>query len=139
MLGGERVRLDLRFAGGWPNDMRVWIADEEVVGIQFRLSAARAFANGRNQSLRFEPEPHNKFDPNAIKVLGLFTWWFFKRRVHLGYVSAFVAQLVAERGGCQQLAPCLTNIWWGGYVRDFIVIRFHIVEPRPPRSRKGKH
>jgi len=121
--------------------MRIWISDEEVAGIQHRISAARAFAKGRKQKLRFEREPRNHHDPNAIKVIGVYKGWFFTHSVHIGYVPADIAKLIAERGGFDELRPRLKNIWWGGYVRDFIVVRFDILEPKPPREerlKKGK-
>jgi hypothetical protein len=65
------VAKDLRFLPPIPEGMRIWAADEEVAGIQYRLSAVRAFARGRNRVLLFERKPRNQEDPNAIKVIGV--------------------------------------------------------------------
>ena len=125
---------DLRFLPDIPEGMRIFLADEEVAGVQHRLSNARAFARGRNQELRFEREPGNPHDPNAIKIIGIYKGWFFAHSVHIGYVPAEVANVIAERGMFSLIRPRLKNIWWGGYIRDYIVVRFDILEPKPPRE-----
>jgi hypothetical protein len=136
---GSRPK-DLRFLPDIPDGMRILVADEEVAGIQHRISNAKAFAKGSNHDLLLEPEPRNRHDPNAIKVIGVYKGWFFTHRVHIGYVPADVARIVAERGLVDRVCPRLKNIWWGGYVRDYIVVRFDILEPKPPREeRVPKH
>ena len=135
------MATDLRFLPDIPGGMRIWVTDVEVAGIQHRLSAARAFAKGRSHELLLEREPRNRHDTNAIKVIGVYEGWFFTHSVHIGYVPADIAKLVADRGDFDQLRPRLKNIWWGGYVRDFIVVRFDILEPKPSRKElllKGK-
>lgn len=127
--GKERwVTLD------FPEGMSLFFADEEVAGVQHRLPNLRAFAKGRNHALRLEREPNNRHDPNAIKVIGIYKGLFFTHRVHIGYVPAEIAEEIAEQNLFSQILPLLKNIWWGGYVRDFIVVRFDILGPKPPRE-----
>ena len=125
---------NLRFLPEIPEGMRI-LFDTEVAGIQHRLENAAIFAGGRNHELRLEPEPRNPHDPNAIKVIGVYAGWFFTHAVHFGYVPADEAQTIA---GCRLtfwVRPRLRNIWWGGYERDFIVVRFDILEPKQkPRA-----
>ena len=131
---GDSMAKDMRFLPDIPEGMRIFIADEEVAGVQHRLSHARAFAKGCNHELRFEREPSNRHDPNAIKVIGIYKGWFFTHSVHIGYVAAETAESIVERGMFCQIRPRLKNIWWGGYVRDYIVVRFDILSPKPPRE-----
>jgi hypothetical protein len=42
----------------------------EVAGCYYRLKAVHAFASGTDQAVTIEPEPDNRQDPNAIKVIG---------------------------------------------------------------------
>jgi HIRAN domain len=127
---------DLRFLPPIPDGMRILFGDTEVAGVQHRLANAFTFARGRNHDLLLEPEPTNRHDPNAIKVIGFYKGWFFTHRVHLGYVPAEMAKVVAERGLVHQVRGRLKNIWWGGYVRDYLVVRFDILEPKPPREER---
>jgi hypothetical protein len=128
---------DLRFLPDIPEGMRIYVADEEVAGVEHRLSNVRAFTKGQNQELRLEREPNNRHDPNAIKVVGIYKGWFFTHSVHFGYVSAEVAKLIAEQDIFSQIRPRLKNIWWGGYVRDYIVVRFDILGPKLPREQRA--
>lgn len=130
------MTTDLRFLPEIPVGMRIWVADEEVAGIQHRLAEARAFAAGRNLELLLEREPSNRHDPNAIKVVGVYKGWFFTHRVHIGYVPADIAKVVTERGDFDQLRPRLKNIWWGGKARDYIIVRFDILEPQLSRQKQ---
>jgi hypothetical protein len=125
---------NLRFYPDIPEGMSIFFADEEVAGVQHRLSNVRAFASGRHHALRLEREPNNPHDPNAIKVIGIYKGWFFTHRVHIGYVPAEIAEEIAERNLFSQIQPLLKNIWWGGYVRDYIVVRFDILGPKPPKE-----
>src|SRR5262249_62287371 len=95
----------LRFRPDIPDGMRKLAGDQEVAGIQYRLPNVKAFAKGRRQELRFEPDPGNPHDPNAIKVIGIYKGWFFTHSVHIGYISASVAQMIAERGLVSNILP----------------------------------
>jgi hypothetical protein len=123
---------NLRFLPEIPDGMRIFAHDEEVAGVQYRLSNAKAFAKGRDHQLRLEREPSNRHDPYAIKVMGIYKGWFSSHEVHIGYVPADVAKSIAEREMFSRIRPRLKNIWWGGYVRDFIIVRFDILQPKPP-------
>jgi hypothetical protein len=94
---------DLRFLPAIPEGMRIFMADMEVAGVQHRLANARAFAKGRDHELRLEREPNNRHDPNAIKVIGIYRGWFFTHSVHIGYVPAEEAKLIAQRGMFAQI------------------------------------
>jgi len=128
------MALDLRFLPEIPDGMRIWYADEEVAGISYRIKYAREFAKGRNLEIKLVREPRNRHDGNDIRVLGIYKGWFFTRSVHIGYVTAEIAKAIVKSGSFDELQPRLKNIWWGGYVRDFIVVRFDILQPKPARE-----
>jgi len=125
---------ELRFLPPIPKGMRRLSADVEVAGVWYRLSSAKSFASGQDQELRFELEPNNERDDNAIKVIGVYTWCFVKWSVHIGYVPSALAKEIAEKGFAEVIEPRLRNIWWGGYVQDKIIIRFDILGPQEPKN-----
>jgi len=43
---------------------------------------------GKNLSLELKTEPKNRYDSNAIKIIGVVHGWVFKSRYHIGYVPA---------------------------------------------------
>jgi hypothetical protein len=131
------MAIDLRFYPDIPEGMRIFAEDQEVAGVQHRIRNVMAFAKGSNHDLLFERDPSNPHDPNAIKVIGTYKGWFVWRSVHLGYVSADMARLIAERNMFSEIRPRLRNIWWGGYTQDYIVVRFDILGPKPPREPKA--
>lgn len=136
----DAPKLEKDFLPDIPSGMRIRFGGNEVKGIQHRLEAARAFALGAEQSLRLEPEPTNPHDRNAIKVLGIFVYQGQKTyQAQLGYVDAFTAKVIAEEGIVAVIQPRLKRIWWGGFKRDFIVINFDVLAPKPPpKGRKKK-
>lgn len=135
---GKNMALNLRFLPDYPAGWSVWAGDEEVAGINHRLHNAKRFAKARNQAIELVLEPSNRHDPNAIKVMGVYQGWFFTRHVHLGYVEAGTAQRIADEGLTYKIRGRLKNIWWGGYVRDYIIVRFDILAPYTPRPQKEK-
>ncbi len=129
---------DLRFLPAIPEGMRIFAGDVEVAGVQHRISSAKQFLNGHQQDIHLEREPGNKHDPNAIRAVGTFKGWFFNHKAHVGYVPADLAKVIADSNMFTQIRPRLRNIWYGGRVRDFIVIRFDILEPKPVREPRSK-
>jgi hypothetical protein len=120
----------LRFLPDIPNGYQIFGHEEEVFGIQHRLSQALAFAYGSGHWLSFEPEPGNRHDQNAIKVNGHFRRWFFQRTAHVGYVHAPTAKKLVESGLAYRALPQLKSIWCGGDEGTFVIIRFDILLPK---------
>ncbi len=100
---------------------------DEVAGVQYRIEEAKRFAEGAGQSLEFERETNNAHDQNAIKIIGVFQENGRTCRVHLGYVDSSNAESIANDQVYDFVRPVLKQIWWGGYVRDFIVIRYQSI------------
>lgn len=61
-----------------------------IAGVKFRDGAADYLAElDRDATFTLEPEPTNKYDPNAVKVM--------HGEKHLGYVPKDLAPLVCRR------------------------------------------
>jgi hypothetical protein len=114
----------------------------DVVGVQHRKAEALAFARavqtaeqkGWPYGVRLEREPFNRYDPNAIKVIGhahvkpLFGAPS-ERSWHIGYVPREVAEELVEDLFSQN-HPCGAELY-GVYVgRDFIDIEFFVLVPK---------
>lgn len=69
-----------------------------VAGVTFRLDSATRFVFGKQQYLRLVPEPDNKYDPNAIKVMG--HYWSKEtsewKEEHVGYIPKKLAATLGE-------------------------------------------
>lgn len=122
------MQLSLRFNSDVPEGYQVWKNQAEVAGVHFHMDAARKFARGSNQSLQFERELKNTTDRNAIKVIGVTRFWFFFRKHHIGYVDTDLSNQIATRCDLKMLKPRLVQIWWSGNEKDFIVIRYQILQ-----------
>ena len=48
-------------------------------------------------------------------------------KLHVGYIERAIARDIADGNMFEFLRPILVQIWWGGYTRDFIVIRYSLV------------
>ena len=129
----------MRFLPDIPVGMSVCIGDEAVVGIQHMIDAAKAFASGTNHDIYLLRDPNNPHDRNAIRVIGTYNDGPFSRSMHIGYVDASTAKAIAERPDTDSLCTRLKNIWWGGFEKDFIVVEYDILQPKPPpKERKSK-
>lgn len=68
-----------------------------VMGAKYRLPAVldvlEAYDSGRQIDLALEPEPENKHDQNAIKVVADLPF----TRSHIGYLPAVLAETIAYR------------------------------------------
>ncbi len=128
------MEASLRFLPPIPEGYRIWRGDLEVAGVRYRTTQALQFSRGKSQRIQFEPEPGNKHDPNAVKIIGSFySWWMCWNR-HIGYIDAEVAKEFVDRKDQHLLLPRLRNIWVGGYHEIVIFIRYDIMEPKKKRK-----
>lgn len=97
-------------------------------GISFRKDQATAFARRADGWLELEPEPGNKHDKNAIKVIGCAKGWFRIKRRFVGYVPKEVSRRIVSRGFLSSVRPRLIHTYIG---RDgFVDILFQILGPK---------
>lgn len=61
--------------------------DINVAGVTFRKANVKEFLDGRKRDIKFVKEPDNKYDPNAIMIMG--------DGLHIGYVPKTINQQVA--------------------------------------------
>lgn len=94
-----------------------------VSGIFFRKSDVRGFFEGADHRLEFEREPSNKYDKNAIKVIGISS----QKRFFIGYVPKEYARQVVDASLDGIVQPRLRRIFCNS--QDFYEVRFEIVGP----------
>lgn len=100
----------------------------EVAGIHHRLDEAAKFVNHKDNTwLEFEPEPLNKFDNYAIKVLGCYKENNETIKLHVGYVPAKLAKHI-NIFSFNECVPRLFKTYIGK--SGFVEIRFQLLGPK---------
>lgn len=100
----------------------------EVAGIQFQKNAAISFSqNTEGCWLELEREEDNKYDKNAIKVVGCRKAFLGNKRYFIGYVPKEVSRLIIEGGYLEIVKPRLLKT----YVSEngFVEILFQLLGP----------
>ena len=83
----------------------------QVSGTRYRLRDIIQFAKKDNIWLEFEREPDNKYDKNAIKLIGCSKGFLANRKYFLGYVPKEISANIVNRGLVQHTLPRLRRIW----------------------------
>jgi len=103
--------------------------DIEVAGTFYQLKAAIAFCRSDPESVSIQPEPSNKHDRNAVKVIGHHVNSKGKRSSwHIGYVPAEHASRVFHHADRDNLLIRLGSIWVTAD-NDQCIVRFDVLEP----------
>tara|TARA_B100000686_G_C16630909_1_gene884621 strand:- start:568 stop:1140 length:573 start_codon:yes stop_codon:yes gene_type:complete len=117
-----------KFSAKLPDGYCIYHHNEELAGIYYRKSENRKFARGEDQSLEFSPEPSNKNDPNAVRIMGVFK---DKKgteiKLHIGYIKKDRARVLVGTGAIKKMLPRLTKIM--EYSHGGISISFQIIGP----------
>lgn len=100
----------------------------EVAGVSFRKEDAAAFAGAKNVWLELEREPGNKYDENAIKVIGCSKGFFGTKRRFIGYVPKEVSRVIVEGGYWGRIRPRLLKTYLGN--QGYVEILFQILGPK---------
>ncbi len=111
-----------------PDGFQIYEERLEVAGLAYRKRHALRFVRGREHRLEFEPEPSNRFDPNAIRVIGLWRGWFRARRALIGYVPKDVAAAIQETGFVDAVVPRLLKTFEGS--SGFVEVQFQVLGPK---------
>lgn len=110
-----------------PDGFQIYDERLEVAGIQHRRDVAAQFVNQTNQWLEFESEPLNRYDQNAIKILGCYHKNNETSKLHVGYVPAGIAKQITNFSAAECKARLLkTYISERGYVE----ILFQVLGPK---------
>lgn len=112
-----------------PDGYEIFEERLEVSGIQYRKNDALAFATKTDGIwLEFEREENNKYDRNAIKIIGCSKELFVAKKSFVGYVPKEIAKLIIEGGFWEQVKPRLLKIYVGK--QDFVEILFQLLGPK---------
>ena len=109
-----------------PQGLQIYEDWVQVAGVGFRKQEAAAFARSKNLWLELEREPTNKYDENAIKVIGCSRGFFGTKRRHIGYVPEDLAKTIAESNFSIQPRLKYTYVGESGFVE----IEFQILGPK---------
>jgi tetratricopeptide (TPR) repeat protein len=117
----------------------------EVAGIQFQKNAAISFSqNTEGCWLELEREEGNKYDKNAIKVIGCRKAFLGNKRYFIGYVPKEISRLIIEGGFLEIVKPRLLKTYVSE--NDFVEILFQLLGPvgkkyqfKQTEKVKGKH
>ncbi|MCC5980109.1 MAG: HIRAN domain-containing protein [Oceanicaulis sp.] len=105
---------------GWKNYTPTQI---KVVGLQHRYASVMEFFRGCQQSqasghdawVTLVREPHNKHDPNAIKVIGHWRrrglFRIIEKQRHIGYLQADIASEAAPLVEAGQMRARLMSVY----------------------------
>jgi hypothetical protein len=95
-----------------PDGYQIFEKSLEVAGVTHREKACERFARGQQQSLRLEPEPSNRHDKNAIRIIGVWIDSSGKEQsTRVGYVDRDVAKILTQHGYVPSVLPRLKSIF----------------------------
>jgi hypothetical protein len=107
-----------------PDGYQIYESTLVVMGVQYRKEAAQAFANNTSNCwLELDRDEDNKFDNNAIKVIGCNP----TNRYFIGYVPKESSKLIIEGGFWGQVIPRLLKTYIGD--QGFVEILFQLLGP----------
>jgi hypothetical protein len=111
-----------------PDGFQIFEERLEVAGVSFRKEDATAFATAKEGWLEFERDLGNKYDPNAIRVIGCSKGFSGTERRFVGYVPKEVSRAVVEGGYWGQVRPRLLKTYVGD--RGSVEILFQVLGPK---------
>lgn len=86
-----------------------------ISGVGYKKdNIAKAFS-GKTVTLYCQPEPTNKHDKLAIKVIAERKGWFFTKRYHIGYIPKEIAQKISKSNLSDRILPRLKETWIGDH------------------------
>jgi len=101
----------------------------EVAGIQFRKDDALSFSQNPDGCwLDFEREENNKYDKNAIKVIGCRKGFIGIKRYFVGYVPKEISKIIIEGGYWGVVKPRLLKTYIGK--GEYVEILFQLLGPK---------
>lgn len=111
-----------------PDGFQIFEERLEVSGVQFRKDDALVFASKTEDIwLELERDENNKYDKNAIKVIGCSKGLFGTKRYFVGYIPKEVSKLIIEGGFWGHIKPRLLKTYVGK--SDYVEILFQILGP----------
>ena len=89
----------IRFRQSQPVGSKLLVGDCEIAGTSHdpQRRAMKKFARGRYRKIELIHDPHNRFDRNAIIVIGVWKGWIFRHRRQIGFVPAHIAKMLSSK------------------------------------------
>jgi len=111
-----------------PTGFQIYEDRIDVAGVNHRIKNAKSFVKGKGQRIEFETDPSNKYDSNAIRILGFHKGFFGEKKEFIGYVPTEVAAQIMEGNYFNKIKPRLLKT----YMSDsgFIEILFQVLGPK---------
>ncbi|NMM10842.1 MAG: hypothetical protein HHJ16_11295 [Polaromonas sp.] len=111
-----------------PSGYQIFAKNLPVAGIQHRKEEALKFAKSSNPVLSLERELHNKFDSNAIKLIGLSgsTQYF------IGYLPKEISAQIIGTGMYENVKARLGRIYISN--NDFLDIQYQVIGPKADKK-----
>lgn len=120
-----------------PGEWEIWEnPDEEsngyfrIAGTSYHFRECASVLENAPFELHFERDPHNRHDPNAIKIMS--------GSLHLGFVGKSDAGEIARNPDFPLMKPVLRSVWRGKFDdgTEAISIEYAILIPPVPESEK---
>jgi hypothetical protein len=113
-----------RFSRNIPTGYQIYMSNVSLAGFNFYKSDAVNFIKGKDHSIELERDPTNKYDANAIKVIGVSSG----RKYHIGFIPADIAKMLVTRGFDKNILARLTNLYLTN--TDYLNIEYDLLIPR---------
>jgi hypothetical protein len=115
-----------KFEKSGPDGLQIYESYIEPAGAYWQNSDVLKFiAGGTRLSLELEREPRNKYDSNAIKVIGVVRGWLLSSRYHIGYVPAAIAKKLVLGKFWPNVAATLRMV----EAREYTHVKFDLLGP----------
>ena len=122
------MKINRKFDLGGPEGLQIYESYIEPAGAYWKNPNVLKFIQGgANSSLELEREPKNKYDPNAIRIIGVVRGWIYTGRYHIGYVAKEIARKLVMGSFWPNVAANLRRVT----VNDegYIHINFDLLGP----------
>lgn len=122
-------RIEETFLPPIPNGYQIFAQDLPVAGMFYRTEEAMNFAMSSNQELMLEREPSNKFDTNAIKLIGLSgaTQYF------IGYLPKELSAQIIGTDMFEKVKARLASIHLSG--GEYLDIEYQLIGPKVDKKK----
>lgn len=110
-----------------PEGFRIYQDRVPVMGVAMRRADVAAFCKGSDRKLALLQEPDNRDYPNAIRILGSWKGWLYRKEKLLGYVPVEEAAKLARLGLADSVLPRLLKTYVG--TDGFVEIEIQLIGP----------
>lgn len=119
-----------RYKADIPEGYRIFEQEFEIAGTHHRLhNLLKLLKKHALVSMHLQPEPSNKFDPNAIQVVGRRKRLFGELRTHIGYIPAEIASKLAPCKLLSQIMVRPKRIWIGDNGKS-VSVKIDLIGPK---------